>query len=203
MACLAAGCGRVGFDPLGAAGRVDGGTPDGTGGGGTPDGTGSSGTPDATVNVGTFGSTQVGISTQNSGADRVWLSKFTLPEAAQVQRIVAHLAPGSSTSSVRGVIYADAAGTPSTLVGTTGSVVVANTSAPDWVPLPFAAPVSLAPGTYWLGTHTMFQLGIAYQSAAGASKFNNDIFSDGPDATYAGGAQTFTLELSIYAEYTR
>ena len=195
MACFAAACGRVGFDAVDNANQVvDGGTGDGM----------QTGSPDAPAgSTATFGSTQVGISTQNSGADRVWLSRFTLTEAGQVQRIVAHLAPGSSTSMVRGVLYADASSAPATLLGSTTSVTVANTSQPDWVSLPFSAPVSLAPGTYWLGTHTMFQVGIAYQSAMGLSKFNNDTFSDGADATYAGGTQTFTLELSIYAEYTR
>lgn len=196
MACLAAGCGRIGFDPLGTAVTGDGGDDSG----GTTDGMG---TTDGAANVGTFGTMQVGISTQNTGADRVWISKFTLAEAAQVQKIVAHLAPGSSTSSVRGVIYADGSGTPTTLLGSSANVVVANTSQPDWVSLPMVTPVSLAPGDYWLGTHTMFQLAIAYQSSAGASKFNNDTFSGGADATYGGNAQTFTLELSIYAEYTR
>jgi hypothetical protein len=198
MACLAAGCGRIGFEPLGGQSSGDGGITDGLG-----DGGGGSGSADAPGSTGTFGTMQIGISTQNTGADRVWLSKFTLPEAAQVQRIVAHLAPGSSTSSVRGVIYADGSGTPTTLLGTTANVLVANTSQPDWVSLGFVAAVPLAPGDYWLGTHTSLQLGIAYQSATGAAKFNNDIFSDGTDATYGGGAQTFTLELSIYAEYTR
>ena len=197
MACLAAGCGRIGFDPLGGPELGDGGLTDGNAGG-SADATDAS-----AANVGTFGTMQVGVSTQNTGADRVWISKFTLTEAAQVQKIVAHLAPGSSTSSVRGVIYADGSGTPTTLLGSSANVVVANTSQPDWVSLPMVTPVSLAPGDYWLGTHTMFQLAIAYQSAAGASKFNNDTFSDGADATYGGNAQTFTLELSIYAEYTR
>jgi hypothetical protein len=191
MACLAAGCGRIGFDPLSGPGLGDGGITDANAGG-SADATDAS-----AANVGTFGTMQVGISTQNTGADRVWISKFTLPEAAQVQKIVAHLAPGSSTSSVHGVIYADASGTPTTLLGTTANVTVANSSTPGWVPLPFGAPVALAPGTYWIGTHTMFQLAIAYQSAMGISKFNNDTFSDGADATYAGGAQSFTLELSI------
>lgn len=195
MACLATACGRIGFDPLGGGN-------DGVSDGGHTDGM-QSGSADAAVAMGTFGSTEVGISMQNTGSDRVWISSFTLGEAAQVQRLVAHLAPGASTSSVHGVIYADASGTPTTLIGTTANVTVANTSSPGWVALPFNAPVSLAPGTYWIGTHTMFQLSIAYQSAMGLSKFTNDTFSDGADATYGGGAQTFTLELSIYAEYTR
>jgi hypothetical protein len=199
MACLATACGRIGFDPLGGPGGLG---DDELGDGGLSDGM-QGGSVDAPGAMGTFGSTDVGISTQNTGADRVWISSFTLSEAAQVQRLVAHLAPGSSTSSVHGVIYADASGTPTTLLGTTANVTVANSSTPGWVPLPFGAPVALAPGTYWIGTHTMFQLAIAYQSAMGISKFNNDTFSDGADATYAGGAQSFTLELSIYAEYTR
>jgi hypothetical protein len=189
-------CGRVGFDdvPL----TSDGGTK------GVVDAA-TNADPDAGSGAGTgaFGTMQVGISTQNTGADRVWLSRAMLTETAQVHTIVAHLAGGSSSSTVRGVLYRDASGAPSTLVGVTTDVMVAASSSPAWVPLAFATPVSLAPGMYWIGTHSAVQVGIAYQSAMGASKFNNDIFSDGTDATYAGGAQTFTLQLSIYAEYTR
>ena len=70
------------------------------------------------------------------------------------------------------------------------------------MPLPFATPVPLSPGMYWLGTHNSTAIGIAYQSATEASKSNNDTFSDGAGATYAGGA-TFSLQLSVYAECTR
>lgn len=195
MAYLASGCGRIGFDLRGgpAQGDDDDVTIDAMG----------SASIDAAVATGSFGTMQIGVSTQNTGADRVWMSRFSLAEAAQVQTVVAHLGPTAGTSTVRGIIYADASGTPTTLLGTTTNVMVDGASQPDWRTLPFASPVALAPGMYWIGTHTSVQLSIAYQSATGASKFNNDTFSDGTDATYGGGAQTFTLELSIYAEYTR
>lgn len=190
MLVMLAACGRIGFDNLD------------TGTSGSTDAAGSSsGSDDAAV--GTFGTTQVGISSQNSGADRVWISKFTLAEPAQVHAIVAHMGPsGSMASLVRGIVYADAAGTPTTLLGRTDEVALSGTDMPDWVTLPFASPVALAPGTYWLGTHCQTQTRIEYQSATGLTTFVNDVYSDGTDATYAG-AGPFTMQLSVYAAYTR
>lgn len=191
IACLA-GCGRLAFDeqdPRSDSGMTGQGS--GDGGGSTSDG--------GTSN---FGSTQVGISTQNSGTDRVWMSKFTLPESAMLQQLVVYCAANSQTSTVRGIVYADAAGTPTTLLGSSSVVNVSSTQS-SWVPLPFAAPVTLAPGTYWIGTQTSNAIKISYQSATGASRFNSDLFADGADTTYAGGATTYTMELSIYGEYTR
>lgn len=193
IACLAA-CGRLRFDERGV--RADGGDA-----GTTEDGARDAPDPDA--GTGTFGTMQVGISTQNTGADRVWLSKFTVTDPALVQRLVVHVAAtGGQGSTLRGVIYADAGGTPTALLATTAAVAVSSMQA-SWVPLALAAPASLVPGTYWLGTHNATAISIDYQSATGATRFTGDTFSDGADAAYGGGATTYNMELSIYAEYTR
>lgn len=192
-------CGRIGFDE--AAGALDGNTTSGSDGalaGGDATGTDASGT------AGTFGTMQVGISTQNAGADRVWISRFALTEPAMVHTLVVHAGPtGAQASTVRGVIYADAAAAPTTLLGTTTELALPGSSTPGWLSLPFAAPIALSPGMYWLGTHNAITFSIEYRSAVGITKFGADLYSDGTDATYGGGATSFTMELSIYAEYTR
>lgn len=192
IACHA-GCGRIAFEER--APRLD------AGDAGAPVDGATDGNDDAST--GTFGTMQIGISTQNTGADRVWISQFMLTEPAMVQQLVVHFAPtGGQGSDVRGVIYADAAGSPTTLLATTN--VLAVPSAPSsWVPLALPAPLALEPGTYWLGTQNANAISIEYQTSVGATKFSGDTFSDGADASYGGGATTYSMQLSIYAEYTR
>lgn len=191
--CLA-GCGRLAFDEVVARSDAGNGS----------NGSNGSGTASAdAASTGSFGTMQIGISRQNTSNDRVWISKFVLAEPANVQQLVVHFeVTGAQGSSVRGIVYADSNGTPTTLLGTT-NVVDAPQMQAAWVPLPFATPLMLSPGTYWLGTQNSNAIGIAYQSSTGASKFSNDAFSDGAAMPYAGGGTTFALQLSVYAEYTR
>lgn len=164
--------------------------------------TGGDGGNDASGEGDSFGTMEVGISTQNTGVDRVWISQFELAEPALVNALAAYVGPvGSADATLRGVIYTDAAGAPTMLAGTTNEVLLSGSAAPAWVTLPMAAPRSLAPGTYWLGVHASAQASIAYQSATGATKFASDTYSDGTAATYSGSATTFTMQLSIYATY--
>ncbi len=195
ITCLA-GCGRIAFDERAPFDAGDIGAP----GDGARDGNGGE-SDDA--GTGTFGTMDVGISTQNTGSDRVWISQFMLTESAIVQQLVVHAAPtGGQPADVRGVIYADASGTPTTLLATTNVTTLAPAPS-SWVPLALSAPLALEPGMYWLGTHNANAISIEYQSTIGATKFGGDVFSDGAAATYGGSATTFTMQLSIYAEYTR
>jgi hypothetical protein len=195
ITCLA-GCGRIAFDERAPFDAGDGGAP-GDGGRDASDGASDD------ASTGTFGTMDVGVSIQNTSTDRVWISQFMLTEPAMVQQLVVRCAPtGGQGADVRGVIYADASGTPATLLATT-NVITVPSGPQSWVPLAFSAPLALEPGMYWLGTHNASAISIAYQSAIGGTKFNNDVFADGTDATYGGGATTFSMQLSIYAEYTR
>lgn len=197
-----AGCGRIGFDALGGGGgggddtmQLDSGSGSGSSDAALPS--------DASGAAGTFGTMEVGISTQNTGADRIWISSFALTESALVHTLVVHVGPtGGKSTTLRGVIYADAGGTPTTLLGTTDQVALSGSAARGWLALPLASPLSLAPGTYWLGTHNATQLGIEYRSATGCTRFTSDLYGDGASSPYAGGATTYTMQLSIYAEYT-
>jgi hypothetical protein len=197
ISCVTA-CGRIGFDER--AGLVDGST------NGSDDGAiiGGDGGSDGSGGTGSFGSTEIGISSQNTGQDRVWITRFMLTEPAMVQTIVAHFGvQGGQGALVRGVVYADAANEPAGLIARTNESALAAGAAPSWVTLAFASPLPLSPGAYWLGTHNGSSISVQYQSTMGATKFAGDLYSDGTAAAYATGTTTFAMQLSIYAEYTR
>jgi len=191
-----AGCGRMGFDT-----RATGDATDATSG---ADVGGPDAPPDAMITPGTMtvGFPQVGASTQNTSADRVWMSKFTLAQPGTLQRLVAYAGiGGGQPANLRGVIYADSAGTPTSLVVATPGVALAAQMPAGWVSLPLASSQALAAATYWIGVQTDSAVQIAYQVTVGATKNSLDSYANGLDATYAGGTQTFTMQLSVYGEY--
>ena len=183
MACVA--CGRIGFDARGEGS-----------GSGDAQGAGTDGNP----NAGTFGSTEVGGSTQGTGNNRVWITRATLGESAMVDRLVVHLGVSVAATTVRGVIYSDSAGEPSTWGASTNEVALPFGAAPGWVTFAFASPVSLAPGAYWLGTHNASAIDLQYEDMIGTTKFTPDVYADGSDFMFASGT-TIAATLSIYAEY--
>ena len=192
------GCGRLGFDATASGG--DAAAPAGDGAVDAP----PDAPPDAMITPGTMtiGFPQVGASQQNTSADRVWVSTFALPQAGTLQRLVAYVGVGGGQpANLRGVVYADSAGTPANLVATTAAIVVPAQSSPTWRSLVIAAPPVLAAGTYWLGVQTDSSVQIAYQVSVGGTKNSLDSFANGPDATFVGGGQTFTMQLSLYGEY--
>jgi hypothetical protein len=189
VAMVCAACGRIGFDVADDAGN-----------GGSADASGTG--IDANPNSGTFGSTVVGGSNQGTGNNRVWVSSATLNESAMVHTLVAHLGVSVAATTVRGVIYTDAAGQPSTWIATTNEVALPFGAAPAWVTFSFASSVSLVPGTYWLGTHNASAIDLQYEDLVGTTKFVGDTYADGSDFTFASGT-TIVSRLSIYAEYTR
>lgn len=114
------------------------------------------------------------------------------------------------TAKVRAVIYSHQPGVgPQTLVAQ-GSEVVGLPAA-AWVRLPFAAPVILDPGAYWIGVHSDTQIDTYYAmpSTSGVDRstlaspfqgvlvFNEmaDSYADGASANYGG-----VLEWSTYAQ---
>lgn len=203
VACVSAvalpACGRWGFDESRAV--LDGaGSDDGM----PSDGPQSDAAVDAMVTPGTMtvGTTTVGASSQNTSNNRVWASRSSMSQAGMMQRLVAYVGTGGGQgTNVRGLIYRDAAGLPTTLVGETLAVALPAQTADGWVSLMFATPVALTAGMYWVGIQNDSSLQIAFQLGIGATKNTTDAYADGADAVYAGGSQTFMMELSIYGEY--
>jgi hypothetical protein len=68
-----------------------------------------------------------------------------------VTQLKAYLAGGSSSSTVRGIVYRDSGGQPGAFVAVTQPVTTPAGTAAGWVQLSFASPVALSAGSYWLG----------------------------------------------------
>jgi Calcineurin-like phosphoesterase len=165
----------------------------------TPSGAGSS----------TFGKTAVGATTTYASADWKFVSKFTLTENASVQKLTANvLGSGlSGAQPIRGVIYADSAGNPGALKAVSQEVTIAFNAPRSWVDLPLSTPVSLSPGSYWLGLHAGAPASgnaltyFAYDTVTAAGRQRNDAYSDGASDPF-GTPTPKDRELSVYATYS-
>jgi hypothetical protein len=153
----------------------------------------------------TFGKTSVGTSTDTFSANRKRVSAYTLPVAGSVSKLSAYLAPTgtSGQQALEGVLYADAAGKPGSLLGATSQLSFQSTGAPGWYDLSFPAPLDLAAGTYWIGLISGASNGVAgfrYDTVAGSRDWNANTFTSGPSDPF--GAPTVDGEqMSLYASY--
>jgi hypothetical protein len=125
---------------------------------------------------------------------------FVLSEAGDVTKLTSYWSAANATVRVKGVIYSVNAGEPSQLLGTTDEI----TGVPndDWKDMPFAAPVILAAGSYFLGIITDTSL-TTVTSAAGTNRFDAVTYASGPLSTWdvAGDSNSSTRK-PIYATYT-
>jgi hypothetical protein len=141
-----------------------------------------------------------------NSADYERMSPFALGETGTVTRLVIYLAsPAGGSQRVRPVIYRDAAGYPGALAATGPERLVTAAAGGEWVGLPLAAPVTLAAGTYWLGTltgetnqATLHFLG----TTPGQKVWAADVYANGP-ADPAGPGTVDAGPMSVFAEYTR
>ena len=99
------------------------------------------------------------------------------------------------------MIYANSGGSPGALVGVTSQVTIAAGQAAGWVDLPFASPVGLGAGSYWLG----YWIGGAniiffYDAVAGSEAYAPDGYSAAgtPNNPY-GPSGTSSGAYSLYA----
>ena len=103
------------------------------------------------------------------------------------------------------MIYRDAAGAPGALAAVGPEQVVTPAAGGEWIALPLATPVSLAPGTYWLGilTGDTSKATVHYVGGTpGAKVYIWDAYANAAGNPASVG--TFdTGPMSIYAEYTR
>ena len=133
----------------------------------------------AAVGGSTFGRTSVGALTTSGGTNYLDSSgPYGFAGGGSVSKLSAYLAGGSSSTSLRGVIYANSGGSPGALVGVTSQVTIAAGQAAGWVDLPFASPVGLGAGSYWLG----YWIGGAniiffYDAVAGSEAYAPDGYS--------------------------
>jgi DNA-binding beta-propeller fold protein YncE len=102
------------------------------------------------------------------------------------------------------VIYSDNAGKPEALLGVSEQLTFKSTNAAGWYALPFAAPVKLAPGNYWLGVitgATQKVTGFRYTSVTGSRDYNANAYGSGPTNPF-GTPTTDAEQVSLYATYT-
>jgi predicted phosphodiesterase len=154
-----------------------------------------------------FGNSTIGIGTGVMTQDRKRVSKATLARSATATRLVVYLANSSGRSQVaRGVIFADSAGVPGALVAQTNQVTISSPTSPQWIDFPFAAPVALAPGAYWIGTHSgaASQATIFYTGSTPNLRTLSvvDAYADGASNPFGKISGTSTGPLSEYVVCT-
>jgi thermitase len=156
----------------------------------------------------TFGTTTVGA-LRDGGmfSNYKIVHAATLTTAGSVTKLSLYAVPGAaspSTQSLKAVIYSDSGGSPGALVAT-GTEVTYNgaVNGSGWFELPFATPVALTPGAYWLGFITGSNtegLGYAYETVAGGRAYNANSYASGPTNSF-GAASKDGEQASIFATY--
>ena len=106
---------------------------------------------------------------------------------------------------LKGVIYADSGGAPAALLGVTQEVGLL-TASRALVDLPFAAPLLLDAGTYWIGVIVDLidgdnQFAVTYNTETGALVANADDYTDGPSDPFGAIGNTYNKRISLYATY--
>lgn len=157
----------------------------------------------------TFGKTSVGaFSDSGIFAEYKVVHAATLPVAGTVTKLSLYAIPGVNSPSpqaLRGVIYSDSGGSPGALVAVGTEVTYrGGIDGSGWFELPLAAPISLSPGTYWLGFitgPTTEGMGYVYDGVAGSRAYNANAFASGPSNPF-GAATEDSEQASIYATYT-
>jgi hypothetical protein len=157
----------------------------------------------------TFGKTSVGaLSDHGTFANYKIVHAATLPVNGLVTKLSVYAIPGTNSPSpqaLKAVIYSDSGGSPGALVATGTEVIYrGNSNGSGWFDLPFAAPVALSPGTYWLGFITgasTLGMGYAYDRAANSRAYNANTYTSGPTNPF-GSSTKDSEQASLYATYT-
>jgi hypothetical protein len=153
----------------------------------------------------TFGKTTVGASSDYFGLERKRVNHYALAEAGSVTKLSVYLAPRATSGQqvIKGVIYSDASGKPAALLGVSEQLTFKSTNAAGWYDLPFASPVKLAVGNYWIGVITGATSGVAgfrYDNVTGARDYNANTYASGPTNPF-GAVTTDSEQFSLYATY--
>jgi len=123
-----------------------------------------------------------------------------------VSKLSIYLAPGGTSGQqvLKGLIYADSSGAPSTLLAASEQLTYASTNATGWYDLKFSAPVKLTSGNYWIGVMTGATGGVAgfrFDSVTGSRDYNTNTYSSGPTNPF-GSFTNDAEQMSLYATYT-
>ncbi len=154
----------------------------------------------------TFGKTSVGVSSDAFASERKRVNRYALPSAGSVTKLNVYLAPTATSGQelLKGILYADSAGAPGALLGTSEQLTFKSTNTAGWYGLPFSSPVKLAAGNYWIGVMTgptASVAGFRFDSVSGSRDYNANPFASGPTDPF-GAVTTDSEQMSVYATYT-
>lgn len=152
----------------------------------------------------TFGKTTTGGQSGDVYGGFKYVGSYALGVEGWASKLTADLdglGAGTGAQTVRGVIYADSAGQPGSLLAQGTDVSVADSQVRGWVDLPFANPVHLPAGTYWLG---VADSGGASQTVRLWSTYNvgHGRHSSGGITDPFGTGTVDDDDVAVYATYT-
>jgi hypothetical protein len=153
----------------------------------------------------TFGKTTVGALADVNSVPTLQVQRFQLTGSGIVSKLTVYVGGQSSPCNIIGVIYADNAGVPTTLLAKTPITNVAG--AAGWRDLVFSSPVSLTAGYYHLGWLSGASTTLTtYYDAGGTHTWNTALQSGA--RFYPTPPNPFVVErqnaytFSTYATYT-
>jgi subtilisin family serine protease len=153
-----------------------------------------------------IGRSSVGGNSDVVAADRKRVNHYQLATSGSVSQLSMYLQPTgtSGQQTIEGVIYADQSGVPGALLAVSSPITFTSSSAAGWYNLPFASPVALGPGTYWIGIisgGTSRVTGFRWSSVAGSRALNSNTYTSGPSNPF-GSASSDAEQMSLYATYS-
>jgi hypothetical protein len=152
-----------------------------------------------------LGKPQIGGSLAGFASDLKAVNRYSLPTAASGAGLQVYLAPSgvSGDQRLRGVVYADAGGAPGALVGATEELDFPSSATAGWYDLPFASPLHIPSGDYWLGVISGPEPGVAafaYDPVTGSRSTNANPYAAGPTDPF-GPIVTDNAQMSLYLVY--
>jgi len=153
----------------------------------------------------TFGKTSIGGSTDPADANYMRTAVFNLGQAASVSKLTIYLQRINNGYQVlKGVIYADQGGSPGNLIAVSNEVTFGTSAASGWYDLPFASPISLSAGTYWIGLidgPNTDVFGLRYDnSSANSGAVTAASYANAPPDPF-NPSRLDSEQISIYATY--
>jgi hypothetical protein len=154
----------------------------------------------------TCGKTTVGKSSAQLLANFKRVNQCTLPVNATLSELSIYLSPTShsGTQLIKGIVYADSKGSPTTLLGTTIQLTFTSKSKAGWYHLAFATPLKLLAGNFWIGMITGASQNVGaehYDSVTNAQDSNTNSYSAGASNPF-GSFKKGNERMSLYATYT-
>jgi hypothetical protein len=152
-----------------------------------------------------LGQPRIGGSLAGLASDLKAVNRYSLPTAAAGAELRVYLAPNGvpGDQRLRGVVYADAGGVPGTLLGVTGEIDFPSSAPAGWYDLPFASPLDLPSGDYWLGLISGPKPDVAafaYDRVSDSRAGNANAYAAGPTDPF-GPIVTDNARMSLYLVY--